>query len=209
MKDLIICGAGGLGREVLSIIRSLPEWNILGFVDDEREVNSEIQGYSVLGNINFLNKISSLIYVIIALGDPKVKERLSAFLTNSHIRFPIIIHPSAVIQHITSVQIGIGSVICAGVILTTDIRIGNHVLININSTVGHDCSLEDFCSVMPGVNIAGGVKIGKKVLVGSGSNIINKVSLGDESTVGMGSVVTKNVAQGAVVAGVPAIPLNK
>jgi sugar O-acyltransferase (sialic acid O-acetyltransferase NeuD family) len=133
-----------------------------------------------------------------------VKQRLEEQLLKYSIYFPKLIHPSVILQDPASITIGAGSIITAGCILTTDVYIGKHVLINLNTTIGHDCAVQDYSSVMCGVNISGEVNIGRSAFIGSGANILNQVSLGESCTVGMGAVVLKDVLQHTTVAGVPA-----
>ncbi len=81
---------------------------------------------------------------------------------------------------------------------------GNHVLINLNSTIGHDVRIGDCTSIMCGVNVAGEVTIGNAVMVGSGASILNRVTVGSHSRIGMGAAVVKDVAADITVVGVPA-----
>jgi len=205
MKNkLYIFGAGGFGREVLSFVNGLSTWDVMGFIDDQLRVGEKIKGYPVKGGIEFLNAITETVYVIIALGDAKLRQQVVRKITNKHVKFPVIIHPSVIVQETKTVTIGQGTIICAGVVLTNDISIGEHVLINLNTTIGHDVRVGDCSALMPGVNLAGNVRIGQAVLIGSGSNVRNNVNIADSATVGMGSVVLHDVGAGEVVAGVPA-----
>ena len=211
MKSKIaIYGAGGLGREVLSMLKALPEWEVIGFYDDGRRIGDKIGTVRVLGSIDVLLQIKENSNVVIAIGNPGIKNKLVQQLSaNPFISFPILIHPQALIQDQISVKLGEGSIITAGVILTTNIQIGKHVLLNLNCTVGHDVHVGDCSSIMPGSNIAGEVSIGSEVLIGSGANILNGIQIGDRSRVGAGAVVTKNVKENDTVAGVPAKLLKK
>jgi sugar O-acyltransferase (sialic acid O-acetyltransferase NeuD family) len=203
-KELIIYGAGGLGREVLTLINALPEWQPIGFIDDNVPAGTQVKGLKVLGGLSVVQTMTSTVNVVLAIGSPLVKQRLEEQLSKYSVQFPTLIHPSVIMQDPASVTIGAGSIITAGCILTTDIYIGKHVLINLNTTIGHDCTVEDYSSVMCGVNIAGEVTIGRSAFVGSGANILNQVSLRESCTVGMGAVVLKDVLQHTTVAGIPA-----
>ncbi|HEY9049457.1 MAG TPA: acetyltransferase [Ohtaekwangia sp.] len=206
-KSLLIYGAGGLGREVLSMIKGSDEWNPLGFIDDVTPPGKIINGLAVKGNASWLNDIGEDIYVIIAIGDPIRKATIYSSIRNPHIQFPVLKHASAILQDEEHIQIGEGCILTAGVILTTNIRLGKHVLLNLNTTVGHDTRIDDYASVMTSVNIAGGVSIGARALIGSGACIKNDILIGEESRVGMGAVVVRDVASRITVAGVPAKPL--
>jgi sugar O-acyltransferase (sialic acid O-acetyltransferase NeuD family) len=203
-KPLIIFGAGGLGREVKTIVDILPDWYVEGFCDDMVQPGDKINGIKVLGDSSYLLKQSAS-FVVVAIGDPRLKSQVVEKLSASEgIQFVTLIHPRAVLGDVNLIKIGEGSVITAGCILTTSISIGNHVLVNLNSTVGHDVNVGDCSSIMPGANIAGQVKIGCCVLVGSGANVLNKIIIGDHAIVGSGAVVTKDVSEGVTVVGIPA-----
>jgi len=205
MKDaLLIYGAGGLGKEVLSWVRLLEEFEPIGFIDDGLRKDSMVKGLKVLGGLDVLNSFSTPVNLVIALGDPSSKSILIKMIDPGRVYYPVLKHPSVILQDDSSIRIGEGCILTAGCVLTTDIRIGSHVLINLNSTVGHDVEIGSCSSIMTGVNVAGGVKIGDGVLVGSGVNILNHVKVGDFCKVGMGAVVIRDVEAEATVVGVPA-----
>jgi sugar O-acyltransferase (sialic acid O-acetyltransferase NeuD family) len=201
---LLIYGAGGLGREVLSWIHAIDEFEVIGFLDDHLPKNTLVKGIKVVGGLEALNSFEDPVNLVLAFGDPVVKSTLAAKITRSQVQYPVLKHPSVILQDKETIMIGKGSILCAGNILTTDIRIGDHVLINLNCTIGHDSGIGNYSSLMPGVNVAGEVTIGESVLIGSGTNILNRINVGDNSVVGMGSVVIRPVGPNTTVAGVPA-----
>lgn len=209
-KKIAIYGAGGLGKEVLSLLNALSDWEVIGFYDDAEIKGTTFKGLPLLGGVDDLVAVNHSLFITIAIGDPKTKAALVKKLkANANIEFPTLIHPNAVLLEENSIRIGKGTLISAGVILTTDIEIGEHVLLNINSTIGHDVKIGSFCSLMPGVNVAGGVQVEEEVMVGSGANILNGLILGKGSRVGAGSVVTKNVESNDTVVGIPANPISR
>src|SRR5690606_6096877 len=201
-KRLYIYGAGGLGREILSLARALESWEVAGFIDDASSA-ATMKGIKVVGGAGSIAHLQPEDALVIAIGDPAAKNHIVKAVTRE-ITWPVLVHPAAIIQDRDSVSLGGGTVVCAGVILTTDIKIGAHVLLNLNVTVGHDSVIGSYTSVMPGVNLAGEVKVGERVLLGSGCNIRNRVSIGNDARVGMGAVALKDVPEGKTVVGVPA-----
>jgi sugar O-acyltransferase (sialic acid O-acetyltransferase NeuD family) len=203
-RPLIIFGAGGLGREVKTIVDVLPDFFVSGFCDDKVPPGNKISNVPVLGDTNYLLGQSDAA-VVIAIGNPVIKNQIIEKLSKStRIEFVSLIHPRAVLGDFDSIEIGEGSIIAAGCVLTTSIVIGKHVLLNLNTTAGHDVRIDDGASIMPGVNIAGEVTIGKQVLIGSGANILNRISIGDQAIIGSGAVVRTNIAAGVTAVGVPA-----
>ena len=205
MKEpILIYGAGGLGKEVLSLVRVLNKFEPVGFIDDGVKKGTVIKGVKVLGGVDFLNSYSPPVNMVLAVGDPSTKAMLIKTIDPSRVYFPVLIHPSVIVQDEGAISFAGGTIIAAGCILTTDISIGAHVLLNLNTTVGHDTSIGDFSSIMPGTNVAGNVQIETGVLIGSGANIMNGIRLGRFSRIGMGSVVIRDVEPETTVAGVPA-----
>jgi sugar O-acyltransferase (sialic acid O-acetyltransferase NeuD family) len=204
-KPIVIFGAGGLGREVLALINSLPEWKVIGFFDDAQKKGTRVDEVEILGDRHTLLNWSEEVYVVLAMGNPSQKEELDLFLKDSNsLSYPILIHPNALILKPSRVTLGQGTILTAGCIITTDVQMGKHVLINLNATIGHDTVIGDYSSIMPGVNLAGAVTLGNAVLVGSGANIISEVSIGENATIGAGSVVNHNIGANETAVGVPA-----
>jgi sugar O-acyltransferase (sialic acid O-acetyltransferase NeuD family) len=208
-EALLIYGAGGLGREVLSLVNATDSYEVKGFLDDGISRGTFVKGVKVLGGSPELRSFDQPINLVLALGSPSSKLELLKKIDRSKVTFPILRHPSVVLQDPSAIEIGEGTILCAGSILTTDIMIGSHVLINLNCTIGHGVHIGMASSIMPGVNVAGEVSVGAAVLIGSGANVINKVKLGDHCTIGMGSVVLRDVDAGVTVVGAPAKPITR
>ena len=208
-KKIAIYGAGGFAREVLQIIRDINKyenrevWIPLGYlVDDEYISSSIINGLPILGSVEWLKKNKD-VFVIIALGSSSLRQRVCHKIErDSENSFATIIHPRAWIGD--QVEIGAGSIICAGALLTTNIKIGRHVHVNIGSTIGHDAILDEFVTLNPSVNISGNVRIDSGCEIGTGSVVIPQVRIAEWSIVGAGSVVTKSLVENVTAVGAPA-----
>jgi sugar O-acyltransferase (sialic acid O-acetyltransferase NeuD family) len=213
MKKISILGAGGFGREVHSLIEQINanknEWEFIGFWDDNDKLPRIINDFPLLGNLEKLNDYNGgELYLVCAIAEPIMKETILNKITNKNIKFPVLIHPNALIGNRRFVSIGEGTIIAAGNIITTNIEIGKHVILNLACTVGHDTLIGDYSSFMPTVNISGEVNIGKHVYVGTGAKIINLVDIGENTIVGAGAVVAKSLPSNCTAVGIPAKPIK-
>lgn len=209
MKDIIIIGAGGFGREVAWLIEDInkenPEWNIVGFVDDNAEIQGfEINGYKVVGDIDWLK--GQELYVVNAIGDPVIKKKVTERLKESMNKYPVLIHPSVILSD--RVSFGEGSIICAGNIITVNIEIGKHVIVNLDCTIGHDAIIGDYSTVLPSANVSGFVAIKECVTLGTGSTIIQGINIGENTIIGAGAVVVKDLPANCTAVGSPAKPIK-
>ena len=212
MKDLIIIGAGGFGRETAWMVERInkenPEWNLLGFIDDDTSKTGKIiNGYEVLGTVNALQNFADA-YVVCAVGASKVRKSIIDRIKESYpnIKFAAIIDPA--VQMSNTAKIGEGSIICVNSVLSVDIEIGNYVIVNFGCTVGHDAVLSDFVTVYPGVNISGSTVIGYCSELGTGMQIIQGKTVGEYTIVGAGAVVVRDMPDKCTAVGNPAKPIK-
>lgn len=205
MKKIAIFGAGGFGREVAWLIDDINkrkrQWEIAGFFDDQKK-DEKINGYKILGGINELNRVKEEMCLVVAVGWPDPKKKIIEKINNTRISFPTLIHPSIIMSE--SVEIGVGSIICAGSIITVNIKIGMHVIVNLDCAIGHDVILNDYCSLMPSVNVSGETEIGSGSFLGTGSLIINQKTIGTNSIIGAGAVVIDDIPDNCTAVGNPA-----
>lgn len=208
VKNLIIVGASGFGREVAWLVERIndvnPEWNLLGFIDDNPDIEGElVDGYKVLGTTDKTDKYKDAFYVC-AIGSSKIRRQVVEKM--GEVRFATLIDPSVLIS--PRVAIEKGTIICAGTIVTVDVSIGKHVIINLDCTIGHDAVLHDYVTLYPSVNISGGTDLGESCEMGTGSQIIQMKTVGSQSIVGAGSVVVKDIPEKCTAVGSPAKPIK-
>lgn len=212
MKDIAIFGVGGFGREVLALIKDInkvePMWNIVGFFDDGYEKGVMVNGYPNLGKTADLNHWETPLSLAVSIGSPVIKKKILDKITNPLVEYPTLIHPTTWIGDKDFVEIGMGCIICAGNMITTNIKIEDFVILNLECTVGHDTIIKKYAAFMPSVNISGEVTIGEGVYVGTGAKIINQLEIGDYTIVGAGAVVAKALPAYCTAVGVPAKPIK-
>lgn len=208
-ERVVVVGASGFGRECLDVLEAMiregADVEVVGVVDDEpSEVNLKrlaARGVPHLGTLSDLVSGDSALHYVMGIGHPGVRrglvERLDA---SGFTAFPAI-HPSAVIGSLPFLDDGV--VICAGAVISTNVRLGRHVHVNPHATIGHDAVLRDFVSVNPAAVISGEVEVRSGTLLGASATILQGLTVGEGVTVGAGSVVTHDVPQDVVVKGVP------
>ncbi|HRH37202.1 MAG TPA: acetyltransferase [Flavobacteriales bacterium] len=209
-KKLVLYGASNFGDEIVQLFRDIDdakggeEWEVVGFLDDDATRTGLVRnGVPVLGTREWLDKnpVGGHWFVCV-IGSPKAKAKVVSMLKARGARFARGIHPSVIISQTSTV--GEGTVITAGNILTTNITVGDHIIINLACTVGHYSKLGDYCTINPGVNISGDVTLEEGVLLGTNATILEKMSIGAYSVVGAGAMVNKPVPAGVTAVGVPA-----
>lgn len=190
-----IIGAGGFGREVFWSLNPIERNKTVFFVNDEYWDNSD-------PNILPLSLFETDKYeLIVAIGDPFARKIVIESLPKKT-KFFTHIHPSVQILG-DDVEIGEGTIICAGTILTTNIKIGKHSHLNLQTTVGHDTVIGDFFTTAPGAKISGNCKIGDLVYIGTNASVREKITINDMVTVGLNSGVVKNILEPGVYGGLP------
>jgi sugar O-acyltransferase (sialic acid O-acetyltransferase NeuD family) len=201
-QDLFLFPCNGNAKEALDAVGN--SWNVLGFIDD----NAELHGTNCMGYTVFDRTVLSQFQnarVLAVPGAPHsfhLRKEIIDSLGISEERFATIIHPNANIGN--EVKIGRNCLIQAGVVLTSNAEIQDHVVVLPNSVVHHDTQVGSYVMIGSNVTIAGNVRIGSKCYIGSGSSIINGIEIGNECLVGMGSVVIRSVISNSKIAGVPA-----
>lgn len=205
MKDLYIIGAGGFGREVAWLVERINdvsfEWNLKGFIDDDESIwGSKEDGYPVLGGCEYLKKIGD-VYAVCAVGSAKVRKKIINKLADSQARYATLVDPSVIMSK--RIRVGEGSIICAGTIITVDVIIGKHVIVNLDCTLGHDDIINDFVTMYPSVNVSGNVEIGECSELGTGAQIIQGKKIVPNTIIGAGAVVVKDIEEKGTYVGSP------
>lgn len=206
MKDIVIIGSGGLAREIRWLLDRCNErdkkWNILGFVSKEKQ-GSIVDGLKVLGDDAWLTAYQKDISAVIAVGNGRIRQNIAErYKDCGNIDFPSIVAPSVVMSD--SVKHGKGCIIADGCIMTVGITLGDFVLVDRLSTVGHDAIIDDYNTLLPGTVVSGNVHLGTGVTFGTGAKIIQGLNVGQNTFVGAGAVVIRDLPSNCTAVGVPA-----
>jgi sugar O-acyltransferase (sialic acid O-acetyltransferase NeuD family) len=211
IRRLYVFGAGGHGREVTWLAREvMPDATTEYVVDDERFAGRPVNGIPV-------RLIDDLVVApdaafVVAVGDSRLRRRAAAALTAIGLRPIALVHPRT--ERAPSVRIGVGTVVCAGSILTDAVSIGAHSVVNVGCTISHDVRIGDFVTLSPAVHLAGNVTVEDGAFLGIGAIVINgsaerPLTIGADAVVAAGATVIGDIAPGEVVGGVPARGLRR
>jgi len=186
---LALYGYGGHAREVACQINK----EVTFFVDD-------IYANDIAKPISEFNP--KKYKMLVAVGDSGDRESIVAKLPKETKYFTFI-HPTAQLMN-DNIEIGEGGFIGAGSILTTNIKLGKHALLNRGNHIGHDTVIGDYFSMMPNAVVGGNVTVEDYVYLGSCSNIREKINISPDVIIGMNAAVVKNITEGGTYVGVPA-----
>ena len=191
---LALFGYGGHAREVAAQMNL----DVTFFVDDKyaNEVSKPISTFD-----------PEVYRMMVAVADSKDREKIVKKLPENTSYFTFV-HPTALLMS-KDIEIGIGSFIGAYSILTTNITIGNHAILNRGNQIGHDSNIGDFFSAMPGAIVSGNVRISDCVYMGNNSSIKEKILVNSDVIIGSNAAVVKNIITSGVYVGVPAKFLKK
>lgn len=203
MKDLIIVGAGGMGRKVHVCLKRLNtdgRWNIRGFIDDNAQALAGKRcDLDIIGTISEWQPTDDQVFVM-GIADPHTKHVVSDLLLARGARFETVVSPDVILGDY--VEIGEGSVIMTPYNVESGAQIGKFVTM-LGSTIALDGRLGDYSTTAGFANLTY-ANIGKEVYVGSHAVILENVTVGDGAYIGVGSIVMKDVPPYAQVFGAPA-----
>ena len=206
MKNLVIIGAGGFGREMFAAAREAVGYGetfmVKGFLDGKSSALDGFSGYPEIIGAPETYQIEKDDVFITALGSIAARRRCAAMIEERGGRFIPVIHRSASLG--PNVTVGDGSFVAHNAVLTADVKVGQHSCVFHGTVIGHDTVLEDFTHVYSLVSVGGGVRIAEGASIFPGARIVPRVKIGADATVGIGSAVVRNVSDGVTVFGVPA-----
>ncbi len=201
-QRILILGAGYFAEEVADLISNVAGCRVVGFVEGlERDrCRQPLRGLPVYW-IDDVEAVRDSCRALCAVGSPQ-REAFIQQASAHGLEFTTMVHPSAHVS--AAARLGEGSIVSPGVVIGAYTEIGRHVLVNRGALIGHHVHVGDYATISPGANIAGKSTIGPSTYVAMGAIVIDGISIGRQCLIAAGAVVTRNVPDGARVAGVPA-----
>lgn len=210
MESIVVVGGGGHAKVIISILKKIGQYRIVGYTDSNNL--GPILGVSYSGNDHILeqlykdHKVKSAVIGIGQIDNSQERRKLAGLLKEIGFCIPSIVSPQAVINE--DVTIAEGTVLMDGAVINSGTRIGSFCIVNTNASVDHDSQIGDFVHIAPGSVICGGVKVGNNSLIGTGASVIQNRSIASDCVVGAGSVIVVDINQAGTYAGNPAVKIN-
>ncbi len=215
MTALVLVAASGLAGEVAAAAAANEfRYDEIVAVDDDRERWGEligsvdgIGGAKVIGPVEVVTDCGADLVLCAGAGATRrrLAERLSGYGVAPE-RYATVVHPSASVP--AGCELGAGTVLLAGVVLTAGVRVGRHVVAMPNAVLTHDDIVGDYATLCAGVTLGGEVVIGEAAYLGMSSSVRQRTTVGADSVLGMGAVLLSVLPAGETWAGVPARRLN-
>ena len=206
MKNILIVGARGFGRECYDGLKMYPQYNrefvVKGFLDDKTDALTGFWGYApILSSVEEYQIQEDDIFLC-ALGDSKAKAKYIGIIKKKGGNFITLIHPASMVYD--SAEIGEGVIISQFCSISSNVKIGDFTNVQAYSNFGHDARVGKYCSIDSYTFLGGYTQIGDNVTLHTRATILPHIKVENNAIVGAGSVVIKNVKPDTTVFGVPA-----
>lgn len=201
---IIVVGAGGFGREVLNWFREASDssaGNVAGFLSADPHILERHTGaLPILGDPDsFVPSPDD--GLLLAIGIPGVRRRITEALLARGCRFLTLVHPTAIVA--PTARIGAGTIVCPQAVISDAAHVGRFAIVNYHASVAHDAELRDFSVLSPYAAIGGGARVAEDVFLGLHASIGPRVAVGARSKVAANSSALHDVPADSLVHGVP------
>jgi sugar O-acyltransferase (sialic acid O-acetyltransferase NeuD family) len=212
MKDIVIYGAGGYGREIACLIHAInsvkKEWTLIGFFDDGLPIGHSNEYGTILGGVDVLNNWKNKISVAMAIGTPSILKSVVDKITNPRVDFPNIIAPDVLFLDRKNFSLGHGNILGFRTGISCNVHIGCFNNFNTSVFLGHDTKVGNYNMFNPSVRISGEVTIGDGNFFGVNSIVLQRKKIGNWIVLGANSVIIRKTKDNTTYTGNPAVELN-
>lgn len=205
MRELLLIGASGLAREVLSVLRGSGDSRVVSVIDDRAALaGTVLDGAPVIGDLAQVDHYPAA-KLLVCVGHGAARADLVARLLDRGVtpdRYATLIHPTVTVP--ATCRVGVGSILLAGAVLTADVHLGEHAVVMPNVTLTHGDRVHDFVTLCAGVTLGGDVTVGSGAYLGMNVSVRERVRIGRGAMLGMGSAALEDVPDRETWVGVPA-----
>ena len=212
MKEIIILGAGGHTRSLIGLIESTKQYNIQLIIDLIESGSSSKTDEIILGIPvvkctldDSIENFNHEQFAAVGIGDNHKRAEAYKFLRHNNILCPALVHSRANLE--IGSELGLGSQVFAFAHIGPNVFIGEAVIINTNSVIEHESTVDNYSHVCPNATIAGRVKIGELSMVGAGAVVRDTVHICSNTVLGAGAVCVQHIQSSGTYVGVPAKPI--
>lgn len=209
-KPVVILGAGGHARVLISLLRLINRPIAALLDDDPDKLGQTLDHIPITGNFDTLQNFSpDQVQLVNALGSahrPTARQALYEKYTQAGYTFATLLHPAAIIAPQANIQAG--AQVMAGAVIQANATLQPNCLINTAASIDHDTTVGMHTHIAPGVTICGGVTLGPCCHIGAGTTVVQGIRLGSSVVVGAGATVIHDVASNLIIAGTPAKPVR-
>lgn len=198
--QIIVVGGGGHAKQIIGTIKRLPQYEIIGFLDDDETIKN-IWGIPNVGRISPVPpslETNTLALGLGHVGKFNFRKKIIDDYVKAGYLFEKIVSPSAIIVPF-DVEINDGAYIGDGAVLEPGVKIGKYAIINNCVCINHESTIGENTHIAPGVMVSGVVQIGNNVMVGTNSSIMQGIKIDDECIISMNSSVIKNLTKGEIL----------
>jgi len=203
MESIIIIGTGGFAIELAGLLKSAGI-EIIGFIGP-KSIKKLPEKW--LGEDDIIETLNSNSKILIAIGNPNIRSKLSDKIKLKKLQQKTFIYPNSYVS--PEASIATGSIIYPNVTVHSGVVIEKNVLINSNVTIGHETKIGKFTNIGPGASIGGCCDIGNEVFIGIGASTIENIKITDQVIIGAGATVIDNIKSACTYVGVPAKKIEK